>query len=60
MRRGRDAEREQLEQSGAIPEPPAHARQAREKRDLKKLPAEAEKQDEEARSKEHQRTSPRR
>lgn len=36
MRRGRDAEREQLEQSGAIPEPPAHARQAREKRDLKK------------------------
>ena len=36
MRRGRDAEREQLEQSGAIPEPPAHARRAREKRDLKK------------------------
>ena len=35
-RRGRDAEREQLEQSGAIPEPPAHARRAREKRDLKK------------------------
>ena len=31
MRRGRDAEREQLEQSGAIPEPPAHARRAREK-----------------------------
>jgi ribosome maturation factor RimP len=36
MRRGRDAEREHLEQSGAIPEPPAHARRAREKRDLKK------------------------
>ena len=36
MRRGRDAEREQLEQSGVIPEPPAHARRAREKRDLKK------------------------
>lgn len=36
MRRGRDVEREQLEQSGAIPEPPAHARRAREKRDLKK------------------------
>ncbi len=36
MRRGRDAEREQLEQSGAIPEPPAHARRAREKRDLTK------------------------
>ncbi|MBI3701286.1 MAG: ribosome maturation factor RimP [Afipia sp.] len=36
MRRGRDAEREQLEQSGTIPQPPAHARRAREQRDLKK------------------------
>lgn len=36
MRRGRDAERERLEQSGAVPQPPAHARRAREQRDLKK------------------------
>ncbi|MEW6766589.1 MAG: ribosome maturation factor RimP [Pseudomonadota bacterium] len=36
MRRGRDAERNQLEQSGAVPQPPPHARMAREKRDLKK------------------------
>jgi ribosome maturation factor RimP len=36
MRRGRDAEREQLEQSGALPQPPEHARRARAKRDLTK------------------------
>ncbi len=36
MRRGRDAAREQLEESGAIPKPPPHARRAREERDLKK------------------------
>ncbi|MBQ8102262.1 MAG: ribosome maturation factor RimP [Afipia sp.] len=36
MRRGRDVEREQLEQSGALPQPPEHARRAREKRDLTK------------------------
>ncbi len=36
MRRGRDAEREQLEQAGALPQPPEHARRAREKRDLTK------------------------
>lgn len=36
MRRGRDTEREQLEDSGALPQPPEHARRAREKRDLTK------------------------
>jgi ribosome maturation factor RimP len=36
MRRGRDIEREQLEEAGALPQPPEHARRAREKRDLTK------------------------
>ncbi|RTL53836.1 MAG: ribosome maturation factor RimP [Bradyrhizobiaceae bacterium] len=36
MRRGRDAERERLEQEGVLPPPPPHAKKAREKRDLSK------------------------
>ena len=36
MRRGRDTEREQLEEVGALPQPPEHARRARAKRDLTK------------------------
>lgn len=33
MRRGRDAEREQLENAGVLPPPPPHAKKAREMRD---------------------------
>ncbi|MBX9710557.1 MAG: ribosome maturation factor RimP [Xanthobacteraceae bacterium] len=36
MRRGRDAEREQLESAGLVPPPPPHAKKARELRDLSK------------------------
>lgn len=36
MRRGRDAERDILESSGIVPEPPPHAKKAREQRDLSK------------------------
>jgi ribosome maturation factor RimP len=43
MRRGRDAERAQLEEAGVMPPPPPHARKAREQRSaaakLKKRPA---------------------
>ncbi len=37
MRRGRDAEREALEQEGLVPPPPPHAKKARAERDLSKL-----------------------
>lgn len=36
MRRGRDAERDFLESAGLVPEAPAHAKKARERRDLTK------------------------
>ncbi len=36
MRRGRDAEREQLENAGVLPPPPPHAKKAREMRDKAK------------------------
>jgi ribosome maturation factor RimP len=36
MRRGRDAERDFLESEGLVPEAPAHAKQARARRDLSK------------------------
>lgn len=36
MRRGRDAERDLLENSGIVPPPPPHAKKAREQRDLTK------------------------
>jgi len=36
MRRGRDAEREQLEDAGVLPPPPPHAKKAREMRDKAK------------------------
>lgn len=36
MRRGRDAEREQLENAGVLPPPPQHAKKARAERDLSK------------------------
>ena len=36
MRRGRDAERDALESQGVLPPPPAHAKKAREQRDLSK------------------------
>jgi ribosome maturation factor RimP len=36
MRRGRDAERDFLENAGLVPPPPPHAKKAREQRDLQK------------------------